>query len=273
MNWLDAMHQSADRGTGWVLVSVMAVAGSAPCSVGTRMLVTHAAVTGSIGGGRLEHDAIGLARTWLQAGAAQARIEQHDYSLGRDLAQCCGGRVTLLFDYHPAIAQRLEIFGAGHITQALLDIVSQLPLCVRVHDTRDDWLERVRQHAGQRIDTVLLGASADDNPVVRVEGCKADSAFLVMTHSHDLDYDIVQAILSRGDSRYCGLVASRSKAARFRARLLRQGFTDAEIARLNAPIGQRVDGFKQPMAVAVAAAQAVLLAFDTQPATLADDVS
>lgn len=167
----------------------------------------------------------------------------------------------MLFDFQPASSYRLAIFGAGHIAQAVLDIVQQLPLRVSVHDARQDWLERARQRSGQAVAVVALGTSPEDNPLVRVEQCAPDSAYLVMTHSHDLDFEIVQAVLSRGDSRYCGLVASRSKAASFRSRLSRQGFTAEEIAQLDAPIGVPTPAFRQPMAVAVAAAQAVMLAY------------
>lgn len=48
---------------------------------------------GTIGGGTLEFEAIALARKC--ALAADDRLALHGFSLGPDLGQCCGGRVTL----------------------------------------------------------------------------------------------------------------------------------------------------------------------------------
>jgi xanthine dehydrogenase accessory factor len=39
--------------------------------------------------------------------------------------------------------------------------------------------------------------------------------YLVLTHSHDLDLAITQAILRRGDFGYLGLIGSATKRARF----------------------------------------------------------
>ena len=48
---------------------------------------------GTIGGGRLEWEALREARAALAAGRGAARFGEH--VLGPDLGQCCGGRVTL----------------------------------------------------------------------------------------------------------------------------------------------------------------------------------
>jgi len=72
-----------------------------------------------------------------------------------------------------------------------------------------------------------------------------------MTHSHVLDQQLVEAILTRGDARFCGLIGSKSKAASFRSRLKRKGFTENEIAGLTSPIGLPELKGKQPMEIAV----------------------
>ncbi len=79
------------------LVSVHRVRGSAPREEGARMIVRpDGAFHGTIGGGRLEWEALAAARAAVRAGRGPARfIEQ---ALGPDLGQCCGGRVTLLIE-------------------------------------------------------------------------------------------------------------------------------------------------------------------------------
>jgi xanthine dehydrogenase accessory factor len=76
------------------LVRVHAVKGSAPREEGACMVVRpDGAFFGTIGGGRLEFDALADARAALAAGRGPARF--HDYALGPDLGQCCGGRVVV----------------------------------------------------------------------------------------------------------------------------------------------------------------------------------
>lgn len=76
------------------LVRVHAVKGSAPREEGACMVVRpDGAFHGTIGGGRLEFDALADAREALAAGRGPARF--HDYALGPDLGQCCGGRVVV----------------------------------------------------------------------------------------------------------------------------------------------------------------------------------
>lgn len=76
-----------------VWVRVERVEGSAPREPGAAMRVdADGAIDGTIGGGRLEHDAIGLARRLLASGERVARCRR---VLGASLGQCCGGVVEL----------------------------------------------------------------------------------------------------------------------------------------------------------------------------------
>lgn len=76
------------------LVSVLATQGSAPREAGARMIVQpDGAFAGSIGGGTLEWQVLAKAQAMLSRGERAVRVI--DQSLGPDLGQCCGGRVTL----------------------------------------------------------------------------------------------------------------------------------------------------------------------------------
>ena len=86
----------------------------------------------------------------------------------------------------------------------------------------------------------------------------ADSFYLVMTHSHALDFDICDRILRRNDARYCGLIGSLSKRRRFEKRYRKQGMSQALLDNRVCPIG--VDGItgKKPADIAVATAAEIL---------------
>jgi xanthine dehydrogenase accessory factor len=74
--------------------------------------------------------------------------------------------------------------------------------------------------------------------------------YLVMTHSHALDLQIVERALRRKDARFVGLIGSETKAAKFRAQLKRKGLSDQQLKNLVSPIGLFKAG-KHPAEVAV----------------------
>ena len=97
-----------------------------------------------------------------------------------------------------------------------------------------------------------------DEPALEVAAMPPDSYYLVMTHSHALDFEICDRILRREDARYCGLIGSVSKRRRFEKRYRQQGMPQTTIDFLVCPIG--VDGIsgKKPAEIAVAAAAEIL---------------
>lgn len=82
-------------------VSVAALHGSAPREVGAAMVVhPDLGFRGTVGGGALEWRALRLAAAAM--GARDAADSLHDVTLGPELGQCCGGRVTLAIEVFEA---------------------------------------------------------------------------------------------------------------------------------------------------------------------------
>ncbi len=107
-----------------VRVVVAATQGSVPREVGASMLVSAQTVTGTIGGGALEFEAIARAREVLKTGLD--RFER--LPLGPGLGQCCGGAVSLLTELWDA--KRLAEFN-GVVARPLPGQGSEMPLAVR----------------------------------------------------------------------------------------------------------------------------------------------
>lgn len=248
MNWLGALSRLSAENTGHVLVTVIETAGSTPRDTKSKMVVAPAQTYDSIGGGNLEYEAIHTARALLSEG--KPATVRRTFSLGADLTQCCGGKVVLLFECFPACQFNIALFGAGHVGRALTAILSQLPCRVRWVDSRADIFP---QPVAENIQTVPM-----KNPFEAVENCPEGAYYLIMTHSHEIDIELCEAILARLDARYCGLIGSKSKGAKFRSRLKKKGFTAGELARLTCPIGLRSVPGKTPMEVAVAVAGQLL---------------
>lgn len=105
-DWLDHLvrarkpQAASTASEACVLISTVHTQGSCPREAGTRMLVTETQCIGTIGGGRLELQAIEAARTCLQNAPKHLALER--YALGARLGQCCGGAVQLAFEYLPA---------------------------------------------------------------------------------------------------------------------------------------------------------------------------
>ncbi len=249
LRWQRAVARLHDDGVGCVLVTVLETRGSSPRDDDAKMVVSTDAVFDSIGGGTLEHRCVAMARELLRIGATVKRIEE--FNLGPDLDQCCGGRVTVLLECFPASDFNIQLYGAGHVGRALATILGGLDCRVRWIDPRP---EAFPADLPGNVEAVV---SAQVFP--QVEAAAAGAWHLVMTHSHPLDLEICEAVLSRDDAGYLGLIGSRSKAVRFRKRLTEKGFGDRELGRLHCPIGlPGLDG-KAPMQIAVSVVADLLL--------------
>lgn len=314
-DWLPALLRALQREPVVVRVVLAEVRGSAPREPGVGMLVGHAGIEGTIGGGQLEWQMLAAARSLLEQPRVSARIKR--MVLGADLGQCCGGVVEVWMErftradlgllqaasdaatrgsavlvstitqsgverrvvrdsgVDPAADQLLRapraqapprlsrqtagettllerlddelpplwLYGAGHVGQALARILMELPLRLTWIDSRADLFPL---HIAGSV-RVLHGA----DPVASVADAPQGARFVVLTHSHPLDYALCRAILGRNDFAWAGLIGSLSKAARFRSRLARDGLGGAVIARLICPIGISGITSKWPAAIAV----------------------
>ena len=132
------------------------------------------------------------------------------------------------------------LFGAGHVGQAIARHATNLPFCLAWFDTRP---------AFEMIDGVAIVPEA--SIAACVAEAPADSAILILTHDHALDYQLTKAALERHPVAFVGLIGSATKRARFDARLDREGIPAEARARLTSPIGiARVAG-KEPDVIAI----------------------
>jgi xanthine dehydrogenase accessory factor len=182
----------------------------------------------------------GVVRKLMQHGGIQPRLR---------LSSAGDENATLLEPIEGGRAV-LWLYGAGHVAQALIRILAELPFEVTWIDSRAE----------------LLPTPLPDNvhplcvrtPTNTVNSAPAGARFLVMTHDHGLDYALCRKILERNEFAWLGLIGSKSKGARFRSRLARDGIAAETIARLVSPIGVEGVNNKWPAAIAVAVAAQLL---------------
>ena len=254
------------RGETVIRVLVSRARGSTPREAGAAMLVTHDRALGTIGGGRLEWDAVERARALLAEGGTSLDLEM---PLGPALGQCCGGHVSLRIERADVrvlrdmeAAERAEqasrplvlLFGAGHVGQALARALSPLPLRLRWIDSR---AEEFGSSAPPGVELVVTARWESE-----LARAPSGAACLVVTHSHALDARIAAAALERGDLAYVGLIGSASKRRRFERAFREIGIPDERIAALVCPIGDRGVRDKRPAVIAALAAAELIEAFD-----------
>jgi xanthine dehydrogenase accessory factor len=332
-HWSSELSHCLTEESCVVRVMVAASRGSAPREAGACMLITPSRVLGTIGGGHLEFQALGLARAMLD-NINTHKVQVRRIILGRELAQCCGGEVHLWLERHtrsdlplinalsraagsgqtlllirykqnnaavtrqllhqgsPEIRElqtrwptadwsssptllntdddtllierivdaraRLWLYGAGHVGQALIRMLAELPFDITWVDTRAELLPDTQQ---KNVRTVHAGSVLE---IAR--GAPPDAHHRVLTHDHALDYALCHEILQRNEFASLGLIGSRSKSARFRAQLRRDGVAAERIAKLICPIGiGGIGGIasKVPAAIAISIAAQLLAQAET----------
>ena len=291
---LDLLRAALVRRGSFTRVLVAEVKGSTPREAGAELWVWADGIEGTIGGGRLEHDAIAAAR---RGATGSQRV-----ALGPDVGQCCGGAVVLALERIDAdwIA-RAEAAG---VFARPLGGAPEMPLAVhralaRARDRGEapkrwieGWLLEAPApkpvplwiwgagHVGRALVSVLAplpafeitwidtaenrfpeGASGlrriiAPEPARAVALAPREAAHLILTYSHALDLELCHTLLGHGFSQ-AGLIGSATKWARFRSRLRALGHSDAQISRIACPIGDPTLG-KHPQAIALGVATALL---------------
>ncbi len=153
--------------------------------------------------------------------------------------------------YEPIVVPELNIavFGAGHVGTAVVATLAGLDCNIRWVDSRRNVFRQVPAN---------VRAIESEQPSLEVAAMPPGSFYLVMTHSHAMDFEICDRILRRDDARYCGLIGSRSKRRRFEKRFRQQGMIESQIAELVCPIGVPGISGKKPAEIAVAVAAEIL---------------
>ena len=137
----------------------------------------------------------------------------------------------------------LYIFGGGHVSQALVPVAATVGFRPFIYDDRPEFAAKARfpQAAG-----TLCGSFT---ALSRHLTITPNDYVVIMTRGHQADFEVLVQTLRCG-ARYLGCIGSRKKLALCRDRLLANGFTPEEYARVHAPIGLAI-GAQTPEEIAV----------------------
>jgi xanthine dehydrogenase accessory factor len=154
-----------------------------------------------------------------------------------------GGEEIELFVEPVTARPVLYVFGGGHVSMQISPLARRVGFKVVVVDDRAEFADPVRWPEAEEVHQMAFaGALAK----LRVD----ESSYLVIvTRGHIHDKTVLEQCLRSG-ARYVGMIGSRRKKALIYESLLREGFTQAELDRVHAPIGLDI-GAETPEEIAV----------------------
>ena len=168
-------------------------------------------------------------------------LEAHLRSGKSGVEETAEGKVFLTVHVPPT---RLVITGAVHISQALAPIASLLGYDVTIVDPRTAFASPERFPDGNVI------AEWPDKALPPL-GIDRYTAFVALTHDPKIDDPALLHALER-ECFYIGALGSKKTHARRVERLKGEGATEAQLARIHAPIGLPIGAISPPeIAVAI----------------------
>jgi xanthine dehydrogenase accessory factor len=133
---------------------------------------------------------------------------------------------------------RLVIIGAVHIAQSVIPIAQQAGYDITVIDPRGAFA------TGARFPGVTLHAEWPDEVLPKM-GLDARTAFVALTHDPKID-DPALHIALKSDVFYIGALGSKKTQASRKERLLKEGFSEGDLARIHGPIGLPIGAVGAP---------------------------
>lgn len=214
-------HCYAENQQGWLLLATTATNGN-----GIGFYSPKTGLLGNLG--------VDVATIDFQESTAQVISDQCSYWIEPLLK---GGNVY--------------VFGSGHVAQAVVPVLEKLDFyCVVVDDRPQLLTADYFPDADQRV-------LADLTHIEKSVQLKATDYAVVMTRSHKFDFEVTRQLL-RKPPEYIGVMGSQRKIDLQIKRLKESGFVQAEIQRINMPIGLNIKA-ETPAELAISVAGELIM--------------
>ncbi|MDQ3655558.1 MAG: XdhC/CoxI family protein [Chloroflexota bacterium] len=192
--------------------------------IGAKMLVTGESVEGSLGSSELD--------AAFREAASEVLVAER--SEVRSFPTASGAAVDVFIDAYPQPPQ-LIIFGAVHVAQPLARYAMDLGYLVTVVDARRTLATRERF---PDVDRLIVAWPDDAFTDLKIH---PSTAIAILTHDPKFDEPALLGALET-PARYIGAVGSRKTNADRRERLISNGVSGDDLARVHGPIGLDIGG-------------------------------
>ena len=145
----------------------------------------------------------------------------------------------------------LYIYGAGHVAKSLMHILLTLDFDIYWVDQRRD---EFPQNTAQMPLTPYMGQDA----IAIAKLSKPRAFHIILTHDHQIDFDICQILLRQNNHIYLGLIGSGTKCSSFINRFKKNGISSSAIDNFTCPIGIGNINSKKPAEIAIAVAAEII---------------
>ena len=232
----DVFRMAADvvaQGTPCALVTIIRTAGSVPRREGSKMLVgaDGALLGGTVGGGEMERRALQAAQDAIKNGRSSTFTVQLVDPANGD-AGVCGGSAEMFVE--PLLTTpTLLVVGAGHVGRALVNLAHWAGYRVILTDDR---IELCTPVACPGADVYLPGdltAQLAHVPLTPL------TYIALVTRGFPIDVGVLPAMLA-SPAAYIGVIGSQRRWLTARKALLEADVSEADLARVRAPIGLEI---------------------------------
>ena len=248
------------------LIKILKTSGSAPRTLDAFMIVYNENGNqknlGTIGGGVLEFEALKDAYEYLN----RKETSSKEYSLRPQdvggIGMVCGGSVEVSFIYLNGskdiinnLKKEIEdkeynvyIFGAGHVSFDLADILYKVGFNCIVIDDREEFANKERFPNASNI---IVGNYEDIFEKLNITN---KDYIIIVTRGHADDY-VVEKNALKTNAAYIGMIGSKNKIKTLHDRLKKEeNYTDEMISRVHAPIGLAIGAeTTEEIAISIAA--------------------
>ena len=162
----------------------------------------------------------------------------------------CGGEVTFLFEVFKNDSWKIAIFGAGHVSQALVRVLMKLNCQLTIIDSRKEWLDKLPEDCG---DIIL-----ETEPKNYVKNLSSEHYFISMTQGHAFDRPVLEEIYKNfPETFYVGVIGSKQKGIVLKNELKENNVSTEFLDNLRIPIGLPI-GKNNPEEIAISIAAELL---------------
>ena len=239
------LQELLKKGKPVALCTIIEKTGSSPRGEGAKMLVDSDGNTyGTVGGGGMERRLIGEALKSLAEGkprtiAFALGVEPREGAI--PIESRCGGEVKIFMDILKP-DPRLIVIGSGHIGMPLAHLAHEAGFETIVVDDAPTTTRERFPHAAE------IHSGPFEEEIEGLETTPAD--YVAIVHGESW-YELVslRGLLPRKPA-YVGLLGSESKAEKISERLVSDGLSAEDMARISSPIGIEI-GAETPEEIAV----------------------